>query len=222
MNPQDEEAQVNPRGSARTPRWVWGLCLGGAGLVLLLAALWPDRSLGPQPPEPVHLPELASGAPPPAPLVSPAAERAKAPPEDLLAREAAIRTAEKDEQAQKQLPKLRRSDPGLAPKKLVRTYTGKSAGKGVVNLQLVATFQGHAVSAPVEVDGVWRGNTPLAVTIAAGSHAIRIDHSKTRVNQFVAQVPGGKSVEMEVELRPASEARGNRPGNFAKTSPHHH
>lgn len=203
-------------------KWVWRIGLGGVVLAVLLAALWPDRSLGPPPPEPVRLPELAPGAPPPAPVVSPADERAKAPPEDLVARETAIQTAEREEPPQKKIPKLRRSDPGIAPKKLVRTTTGKSAGKGVVNLQLVAKFKGRPVSAPVEVDGVWRGNTPLAVTLPAGSHAIRIDHRKTRVNQFVAQVPGGQSVEMEVELRSRAEARGNPAGNFAKTTPHHH
>jgi hypothetical protein len=204
-------------------KWGWRLGLGVAGLsLLLLAALWPDRSLGPPPPEPVHLPELPPGAPPPAPEVSTAAERVKLPPEDLVAREAAIRAAEKDEFKEKKVPKLRRNDPGIAPKKLVRTVTGKSAGKGVVNLQLVAKFQGKAVSAPVEVDGVWRGNTPLAVTLPAGSHAIRIDHGKTRVNQFAAQIPGGQSVQMEVDLRARSEAWGNPAGNFAKTTPHHH
>lgn len=213
------------REDARIPRWFWALCLGGAALALLLFKALEEREpVGPPPPQPLRLPESAVLAPPPAPPVNTVSMQTQTPPEDLMARELILRTkaavAATAEEARPQPPKLRRNDQGIAPKRITRRSTGKSEGKGVADLQLVVTFKGKAVRAPVEVDGVWKGYTPLEVTLSAGSHAIRIDHGRTRVNQFVTQVDGGRSVELQVELRPKSEARGNGPSKHGKAHRH--
>jgi PEGA domain-containing protein len=211
--------------------WVWAVGLGCllAGLAVLWA-LWPQEA-GPPPGKPLRITVAANEVPPPSPEkpppavaplpapVKPAAEPrpppADEPPEPQLDDLSSTRGVERP-----QPPPLRRKDAGIAPKRITRTTTGRSAGKGVTNLVLMATYQGQKVSAPVVIDGVWRGNTPLAVTIKAGSHAIRVDHGRTRVNEFVTNVEGGRSINMEVELRSPAEARGNGPSKWGK--PHHH
>jgi hypothetical protein len=216
---------MSRREEVHIPRWFWGLCLGSVALVLLLFMVLEKREpVGPPPPEKLRLPESAALPLPPAPPVTAVAMQTQTPPADLVARELALKSrsdvAAAAEEARPQQPKLRRNDQGIAPKRIMRRSTGKSAGKGVADVQLVVTFQGKAVRAPVEVDGVWKGYTPLAVTLPAGSHNIRIDHGRTRVNQFVTQVDGGRSVELQVDLRSKSEARGNGPSKYGK--PHHH
>lgn len=211
--------------------WVWAVGLGCllAGLAVAWA-LWP-RPEGPPPGKALRIPVAANDMPrpvlekpppavalPPAP-VKPAAEVRAAPaddpPEPQLNEWNRDRTVERP-----QPPRLRRKDLGIAPKRITRATTGRSAGKGVTNLVLEASYQGKKVSAPVLIDGVWKGNTPLAVTIKAGSHAIRVDHGQTRVNEFVTNVEGGRRINMEVELRSPAEARGNGPSKWGK--PHHH
>lgn len=218
----------------RMPGWVWGVFLGCVvGSCALLGLLWLQESGSPPPARPLRITAAADELPPPAPAKPPPAVVSPPPPQPsnpVAEQRQAVSDDSPEPQADDPVvdkvverpepPKLRRRDPGIAPKRLVRRSTGKSAGKGVANLLLVATYQGSPVAAPVEIDGVWRGNTPLAVTIKAGSHLIRVDHGRTRVNQFVTNLLGGRSVRLEVELRSPAEAKGNGPSSYGKA--HHH
>lgn len=202
--------------------------LGWAGVLVLLgvcACQGPEE--GPPPATPLRPAEAAQGAPagpqrfieissstPVAPSVGPIDTEPSG--EYQKRQEAAVPTVAAETRPKP--PPLRKQDRGIAPKSLSRQYTGRSAGKGVANVLLVSTYQGKSVSAPVEIDGVWRGNTPLSVTVPAGDHVIRIDHNRTRVNEFLTEFTGGRSVRLEAELRPASEAWGNK--GIGK--PHHH
>jgi hypothetical protein len=217
--------------ATRSRGWVWAVVLGCVlGGLAVLWALWPREPEGPVG-RPLRITVAANEVPPPAPLKPPPAV---APPPAPVKPAAEPRPPPADEPPEPQLddvtstrgverprpPPLRKKDLGIAPKRITRTTTGRSAGKGVTNLVLEASYQGKKISAPVLIDGVWRGNTPLAVTIKAGSHAIRVDHGQTRVNEFVTNVEGGRRINLEVELRSPAEARGNGPSKWGK--PHHH
>jgi hypothetical protein len=184
------------------------------GLVLLGWWAWSSRREAPAPPVAVRPPEAPRSAPPAAPSV---ASRAEVPFE-YLERRKAYEAMPVAPEPRPTPPRLRKKDPGIAPRTLSRQNLGRSAGKGVAHVLFVTTYQDDEVSAPVEIDGVWRGATPLSITLPAGDHLIRIDYGRTRVNEFLTGFTGGQSVRMEVELRPESEARGNK----GSGKPHHH
>jgi hypothetical protein len=185
------------------------------GLALLGWWAWSSRREAPVPPAAVRPPEAPrASAPPVAPSV---ASRAEVPFE-YLERRKAYEAMPVAPEPRPTPPRLRKKDPGIAPRTLSRQNLGRSAGKGVAHVLLVTTYQDDEVSAPVEIDGVWRGATPLSLTLSAGDHLIRIDYGRTRVNEFLTGFTGGQSVRMEVELRPESEARGNK----GVGKPHHH
>lgn len=213
----------------RTPSG-WG-GLGRAGVLVLWVCACRGQEEGPPPPTPLHPPEAVQSAPteprrgdqsanptPVAPAVAPTHDEPLGDPlgQFRQRQEAAVPTVAAETRPRP--PPLRKQDRGIAPKSLSRQYTGRSAGKGVARVQLVATYQGKSVSAPVEIDGVWRGSTPLSVTVPAGDHVVRIDDGRTRVNEFLTEFTGGRSVRLEVALRPASEAWGNK----GVGKPHHH
>ena len=206
----------------RVPGWVWGVGLGVVAGVLLLAFVLTRAPPAPPPAMPLRQPPVAKSPPPVArPPEPPSAPPAPPPSTSVLAdaptgestrRREAFESVDQGAEEQSRQPKLRRGQQGIAPKHLERKYTGRSAGKGVANVLFITTYQGKDVSAPVVVDGVWRGNSPLSLTLRAGTHLIRIDHGRTRVNEFLTDFTGGRSVRLEVELRPASEWRGNKLG----------
>ncbi|MBN1208771.1 MAG: PEGA domain-containing protein [Myxococcaceae bacterium] len=215
---EDQTLLINKKRPKDT-RWIWGLLAGCTVLVLggVGASFWPRAApVGPPPPAPVSLPQREVRAPPPAPLVSPIEEMNQTAPPELLAREQAIKYEERQVDARPPPPKLRKNDPGIAPQRITRKVSKRSARRGSTNFNLVAMFHGKPISAPVEVNGVWRGNTPLAVKLDPGSHAIRIDHDGTRVNEFVTSVTEGQNVRLKVDLRPASEAEGSGPSKRGK------
>jgi hypothetical protein len=203
--------------------------------LLLLGMLWFQEPEPIPASKPLRMTMAAGEVPPPAPVKPPPVVESPPPAPPPSANLAAAQPAPSSEQAEEREadaedtgrvperrapPTLRKRDAGIAPKSITRRNVGKTAGKGISKIQLVATYQGGAVSAPVEIDGVWRGNTPLTVTLKGGSHAIRIDHGRTRVNQFVTHVDGGRSVNLQVDLRPASEWRGNGPSKHGKRHRH--
>ncbi len=220
--PDEDSTKVITKKPSAVKRWAWRAVAGGFTLALLglVMSFWPEPDVGPPPAEPVALPPREVTAPPVAPLVSPVEELKETAPADLVAREQQVKYEDRRVETRAPPPKLRKKDPGIAPKRISRKVTGKSAGRGVGNLKLVTTYQGKSVSAPVEVNGTFRGNTPLALKLDAGSHAIRIDYRGTRVNEFVTNVTGGQNFQLDVDLRPASEARGNGPSKYGKRHRH--
>jgi hypothetical protein len=202
----------------RMPRWAWAIMVGAVLLATLpLVELLLAEPMKPPPPEPLR--RAASAVPSaPAPAPVPVTESSSASAEVEARRSAMYERPELA--APRPLPALRRNDLGIAPRRITRKHRGTSKNSAVAKVLLVATYGGGQSSAPVEIDGQFRGNTPLEVVLPDGSHAIRIDDGRTRVNQFVTHVRGGTSVRLQVELRPPEEARRNK--GMPASAAHHH
>jgi hypothetical protein len=104
-------------------------------------------------------------------------------------------------------PALRlRADP-TTPKSLHRVSRSGSAGPMVGMLVVTARFQGRNVPGHLLIDGAYKGATPYSGPLPSGSHLFRIDYAGAPVNEFMTDVQGGRSTQLDVELRGAEEAR---------------
>ncbi len=70
-------------------------------------------------------------------------------------------------------------------------------------LRVVVTAKGRAATAAIYVDGEKKGLTPRTLTLTAGPHAVRIELSGYRTIERRAEVVGGTSSNLRVQLERA-------------------
>lgn len=188
----------------RRARAVWGGVIGVALLLSLLAIFWPSgEPVGPAPAQPLPVSVVGlSTTPAPPPTVSIPSTSGSASAEDIRAKQD-IRPVVKE----RPRPQVRKGN-AVPPARILQHRRGKGMPTLLVSEALiVATFNEKPVAALVEVDEIFRGQTPLTLTLPAGPHVLRLDYKKAAVTEFATEFPPGKSVRLEVDLPSAKEAR---------------
>jgi hypothetical protein len=96
---------------------------------------------------------------------------------------------------------------GVTPMKVRRHGRGPIPSQSLARVLLIATYDDKPVKAQLEVDGIYRGVSPVDLTLIPGDHLIRIDYAKTKLTQLATSFTAGQSVRLEVELRTPTEAK---------------
>ncbi|MBL8957968.1 MAG: serine/threonine protein kinase, partial [Myxococcaceae bacterium] len=207
----ERERVTAPRPFHKQPSGRRALLVSGLVAALLLVTLVAvSLSAGPDAPplaEPIPRSELPPPGPPPQP-VDRTAERAPAPlPVELEQRKKELSTVNPGQETlAKSHPKLR-SGPTVTPSRVNRQGRRLAVDPGAqAAVVLTATFKGRPVRAQVEVDGIWRGATPLDLRLAPGDHTFKLDATGSALTEITLGFRRGEAAKVDIELRPREQA----------------
>jgi len=179
-------------------------------VLLVVSVVTTALSAGPEGvPGPVPIPRAALPPPaPPPPEVNRALELAPAPlPAELEQRKKDIVTVNPGRESTALSRPHLRSGPAYAPWRINRRGRRPVADPGAqAAVTLIASFKNKPVRAHVEVDGVWRGTTPLELRLAPGDHTLKLDHAGSPLTEVTLAFTRGESVKLEIELRTKEQA----------------
>ncbi|MBK7865413.1 MAG: protein kinase [Archangiaceae bacterium] len=168
----------------------------------------------PSPPVPIPRAELkvAPVAPPPPPSKALTLDDVVPPSgQELTHRREELKTVREGHESTALARPHLRSGPAVTPWKVLRRGRKPVDAAAQATVVFVALFKGKPVPAQLEVDGVWRGVTPVDVKLAPGDHAVKLDHPGSLLTEVMLGFSRGETVRLEIELRTREQARARPP-----------